>query len=96
MNLKKKFLKNQIDILTNKLSPLKNFIIPGGHILISYVHLARCVCRRSERYITELNEEVKVSFALIAYINRLSDYFFTLSRFFAVELGVEEIKWNGN
>jgi cob(I)alamin adenosyltransferase len=45
---------------------------------------------------TELNQEIKISPLLIAYINRLSDYLFTLSRSFANELNIEEIKWNGN
>ena len=91
-----KHIENKIDILTAELPPLKNFVIPGGHVLISYAHIARCVCRRAERCVTELDEEVSVSSTIIAYMNRLSDYFFTLSRTFALELDVEEIKWNGN
>ena len=91
-----KHIENKIDILAAELPLLKNFIIPGGHVLISYAHLARCVCRRAERCVTELDEEVSVSSTIIAYMNRLSDYFFTLSRTFALELDVEEIKWSGN
>jgi cob(I)alamin adenosyltransferase len=91
-----KHIENKIDILAAELPLLKNFVIPGGHVLISYAHLARCVCRRAERCVTELDEEVSVSSTIIAYMNRLSDYFFTLSRTFALELDVEEIKWNGN
>lgn len=91
-----KFIEHEIDSLTSKLEPLKNFVIPGGHILISYAHLARCVCRRAERYVTELDQEASISSTLIAYMNRLSDYFFTLSRTFAADLEVEEIKWSGN
>ena len=91
-----KHIENKIDILAAELPPLKNFVIPGGHVLISYAHIARCVCRRAERCVTELDEEVSVSSTIIAYMNRLSDYFFTLSRTFALELDVEEIKWNEN
>ena len=90
------FVENQIDSLTERLPQLRNFIIPGGHVLISYTHLARSVCRRAERYVTELDHATPVSATLIAYINRLSDYFFTLSRIFALDLEVEEVKWNGN
>lgn len=90
------FIEHQIDLLTNRLPPLKNFVIPGGHKLISYTHLARSVCRRAERYVTELDHQSPISATLIAYINRLSDYFFTLSRTFALDLQVEEEKWNGN
>ena len=90
------FIEHEIDQLTEKLPPLRNFIIPGGHVLISYTHLARSVCRRAERYVTELDHQAPVSATLIAYINRLSDYFFTLSRMFALDLEIEEVKWNGN
>ena len=91
-----KNLEDQIDLINSELPELKNFVIPGGHVLISYSHLARCVCRRAERYVTELDEEASISSTLIAYMNRLSDYFFTLSRTFAAELNVEEVKWSGN
>jgi len=90
------FIENEIDLLTAKLPPLRNFVIPGGHILISYAHIARSICRRAERHVTELDQNAPVSATIIAYINRLSDYFFTLSRTFAFELEVEEVKWSGN
>jgi cob(I)alamin adenosyltransferase len=86
-------LENSIDRITEKLPPLKNFVIPGGHPLISNTHLARCVCRRAERYITELKELTVVESEIMFYINRLSDYFFTLARKFSHDLGVKEIKW---
>ena len=50
----------------------------------------------AERYVTELDEEVSISSSIIAYMNRLSDYFFMLSRTFAFELDIKEIKWSGN
>jgi len=90
------FLENEIDKLTADLPPLRNFVIPGGHILISYAHIIRSICRRAERHVTELDQHAPISATIIAYVNRLSDYFFTLSRTFAYELEVEEIKWNGN
>ncbi len=86
-------LENSIDRITDELPPLKNFVLPGGHPLISNTHLARCVCRRAERYITELKEITTVEAEVIFYINRLSDYFFTLARKFSQDLGIEEIKW---
>ena len=86
-------LEKSIDRITNELPPLKNFVIPGGHPQVSNTHLARCVCRRAERYITELKEVTEVDSEIIFYINRLSDYFFTLARKFAQDLGVAEIKW---
>ncbi len=87
------FLENSIDRMTEKLPPLKNFVIPGGHLCIAKTHLARSVCRRAERLITELNDVSKTNPVIIFYINRLSDYLFTLSRKFALDFGIEEIKW---
>jgi len=86
-------IESEIDKINNELPELKNFIIPGGHVLISYTHLARCTCRRAERFITELKDREEVSSVVIAYINRLSDYLFILSRKFSKDFDVEEIKW---
>ena len=62
-----RFLEQEIDLLTERLLPLKNFVIPGGHMLVSYTHLARSVCRRTERYITELDHQESLSPCIIAY-----------------------------
>ena len=70
------FIEEEIDKLTEELPPLRNFVIPGGHVLISYVHIARSICRRAERHVTELDQKAPISATLIAYVNRLSDYFF--------------------
>ena len=86
-------IENEIDRISLHLPPLKNFILPGGHPLISYTHLARCVCRRAERHITELNANERVSPFVIAFVNRLSDYFFVLSRKLSLDLEVAETKW---
>jgi len=86
-------IESEIDKINNELPELKNFIIPGGHVLISYTHLARCTCRRAERFITELKGEEEVSSVIIAYINRLSDYLFILARKLSKDFEVEEIKW---
>ncbi len=88
-----KFLEDQIDLINQELPELKNFVIPGGHVVVSYTHLARCTCRRAERFITELNEVENIPDIIIAYINRLSDYLFILSRKISKDFEVEEIKW---
>ena len=75
-----KYLEDQIDLINNDLPELKNFVIPGGHMIVSYAHLARCTCRKAERFITELNEIEDVPQNVIAYINRLSDFLFILAR----------------
>ena len=86
-------IENEIDRISMDLPPLKNFVLPGGHTLVSYSHLARCVCRRAERHITELNANERVSPYVIAFVNRLSDYFFVLSRKFSIDLDLNENKW---
>ena len=88
-----KYLEDQIDLINDELPELKNFVIPGGHVIVSYAHLARCTCRRAERFVTELNEIENVPHIIIAYINRLSDFLFILSRKLARDYEVEEIKW---
>lgn len=86
-------LENQIDLMEEKLPALKHFILPGGHVTVSYCHLARCVCRRAERQVVALAQNEPVEEILIVYLNRLSDYFFTLGRALSQELNAEEVKW---
>lgn len=86
-------LELAIDALEEQLSPLKNFILPGGHTWVSHCHLARCVCRRAERRVTGLAELEPVPEMAVQYLNRLSDYLFTLARFIGKETQTEEIPW---
>ncbi len=88
-------LEKEIDNIEQELPPLKNFILPGGHPVISYCHINRTVCRRAERKTVQLNENERVNPAIITYLNRLSDFFFVLARKMAKDLGVEEVKWRG-
>ncbi len=87
------FLESEMDKMTAGLPELKNFILPGGHTIVSFCHLARVVCRRAERITVHLAEISYVDDRGIRYLNRLSDYLFTLSRKVASDLGVEEYKW---
>jgi len=89
-------LESEIDKMDEFLSPLTNFILPGGNIIVSYCHLARVVCRRVERIIVSLSEIEAIDAHILAFINRLSDYLFTLARFQAKRLKVEEIVWKVN
>ncbi len=75
-------LEAEIDELNAELSPLRSFVLPGGHPAAAYLHLSRTVCRRAERLIVELASHPgeHVSEGAIAYINRLSDFFFVASR----------------
>ena len=75
-------LETEIDDLNSELSPLRSFVLPGGHPAAAHLHLSRTVCRRAERLIVELasHQGEHVSEGAIAYINRLSDFFFVASR----------------
>jgi len=86
-------LEKEIDQITSELSPLKFFILPGGHRTVSELHLARTVCRRAERRVITLHAEQPVDAMILIYLNRLSDYLFVLSRWKAKQLGIEEVKW---
>ncbi len=88
------FLEKEMDVMDEQLEPLTAFILPGGHIAVSYCHVARCVCRRAERAVVRLvGEEDEINALIIPYLNRLSDYFFMLSRSLSKHFGAEEIKW---
>lgn len=86
-------LEKEIDRLDKVLPPLNAFIIPGGHAILSSCHIARTVCRRTERIVLSLVEISEVSEVILIYLNRLSDYLFVLARALAVELKVDEIIW---
>jgi cob(I)alamin adenosyltransferase len=86
-------LEKEIDMMTDMLPTLQSFVLPGGHTIVSYCHLARTVCRRAERWVTNLAENDVVDPLVIQYLNRLSDYFFTLSRKLSQDLGANEVEW---
>ena len=87
-------LEQEIDELNGELSALRSFVLPGGHPAAAHLHVARTVCRRAERLIVELrsHDGEPVSAGAIAYINRLSDFFFVASRF-ANAQGAGDVLW---
>ncbi len=86
-------IEKNIDEMEKELPVLKNFILPGGDLAVSQCHLARCVCRRSERLIVLLSEEEDVDDVIIRYLNRLSDFLFVLARKISYDKGINEINW---
>lgn len=86
-------LENAIDEMNESLPQMKNFIIPGGHQLVSSTHIARTVCRRAERLIIKLTDTEEIEEIIIRYLNRLSDYLFVLARKQGSDLSIEEIPW---
>ncbi|CAM4026832.1 ATP:cob(I)alamin adenosyltransferase [Flavobacterium branchiophilum NBRC 15030 = ATCC 35035] len=87
------FLEQEMDQMDALLPPMTHFILPGGHVIVSYCHIARCVCRRAERLAVHLSHFEGVSALAIAYLNRLSDYLFVLARKLSFDLQAEEVKW---
>jgi len=88
-------LEKQIDEMTENLEPLKNFILPGGSESAAIAHVARTVCRRAERYLVSLNNEVEVRKTLFIYLNRLSDLFFVIARFMNKINNKSDVNWKG-
>ncbi|MFT6879310.1 MAG: cob(I)alamin adenosyltransferase [Algoriphagus sp.] len=86
-------LELAIDEMNDSLPPLKHFVLPGGHQHVSFAHVARTVSRRAERCAIRLHDEEGLSFLIIKYLNRLSDYLFVLSRMMVKEMKAEEVKW---
>lgn len=86
-------IENEIDKLDQELPPMRNFVLPGGHVAISTIHIARCICRRAERKCITLQRELEISGIIIAFLNRLSDYLFVLARKKTLDLKVKETPW---
>ncbi len=89
-------LENEIDKMNETLPDLKSFILPGGHPIASYCHIARTICRRAERLtikLIEMEPETIQGETVVKYLNRLSDYLFILARKMAYEFGTGETYW---
>ncbi|MDE6347503.1 MAG: cob(I)yrinic acid a,c-diamide adenosyltransferase [Bacteroides sp.] len=89
-------LEREIDRLDVLLPPLSAFVLPGGSRGAAVCHVCRTVCRRAERRILALAEQAEISSELLAYVNRLSDYLFILSRKMNQDEKKGEIFWNNN
>ncbi len=76
-----KSYEQEIDKMTAKLPQLSNFILPGGGVVGAHLQHARTIARRAERIIIKLHRKEKIDYRVIQYVNRLSDLFFTLSRY---------------
>ena len=87
-------LEKVIDELGKELPPLENFILPGGSIGAAHLHVARCVCRRAERYVVGLSHTESVGENVLGYLNRLSDLLFVMARLQNVRSGVDDVCWD--
>lgn len=89
-----KQLEHMIDLIQKELPVLHHFVLPGGTLLNSYLHLARTVCRRAERLIVSLMKSTEINQNALIYVNRLSDLFFMMARYAQHCLEKPEIKWD--
>lgn len=87
------FIESEIDSMEINLEPLKNFILPSGSKSISLCHVCRTISRRAERRVISLEKSEAIKPIIKKYLNRLSDYFFVLSRSEAKFLGIQESIW---
>jgi len=90
-----KRLEGQIDAAEAGLSPLRNFILPGGSEFAARLHVARTVCRRAERLLVATAREREVHPLIVTYINRLSDWLFVQARRANHVQGVPDVPWVG-
>ena len=86
-------LETQIESITNELPPLKEFILPGGSELVSRIHIARTSCRNTERAMISMFNNEGIDELHGKYINRLSDYLFSLARLVKYNEGVKDEHW---
>jgi len=87
-------LERQIDLMTDELPPLKAFILPGGCRAAAQANVCRAVCRRAERRVIALTAETRVDDMVVRFLNRLSDYLFTLGRYLNWQSSTPEVEWN--
>ena len=87
------FLEKCIDHIDESIPPIRNFILPFGTDLCARLHLARTVSRRAERRIVQLSASEGVDPALLVYVNRLSDFLFTLARYANKAQDVPDSLW---
>ena len=89
-------LEKAIDELDAKLEPLASFILPGGTVPASQIHIARTVCRRAERAVVKLAREERIGEEPVVFLNRLSDLLFVMARSANHLAGVHETRWSGS
>jgi cob(I)alamin adenosyltransferase len=87
------YLEKAIDEMEESLPALKTFILPGGSLCGAQLHLARTICRRAERLAVECTRSEDITPEVLKYLNRLSDFLFTLARYENKVGGAEERPW---
>jgi cob(I)alamin adenosyltransferase len=86
-------LENDIDTFESELSELTNFILPGGTLMSSILHLSRTITRRAETHVIALSQKEEINKIAIVYLNRLSDLLFVLARVLNKRKNIDDIVW---
>lgn len=86
-------MEDSIDSWTAEIPSQSSFILPGGTVSAAQCHVCRTVCRRAERRIISLSHQVLLSPDILSFMNRLSDYFFVLSRYLNIKANECEKRW---
>lgn len=87
------WLEERIDAMQEALKPIDKFTIPGGNVVVSMCHVCRTVCRRAERAALRADARYGVDSTVLAWLNRLSDYFYLLGRTLTAHYAVDEVLW---
>ena len=87
-------LEQGIDLLDSEVPAMKGFVLPGGNRTAALAHVCRTVCRRAERWIYRLKEDVLIDGSVLVFINRLSDLLFVIARHECVRKNINEIFWD--
>ncbi len=90
------WLEAKIDLMNKSLTPLHQLIIPGGDTSVSQANICRAVCRRAERLLVTVQSVFEMDNILLIYFNRLSDFFYILSRFLVFKNNINESVWNSH
>ena len=86
-------LEKSIDLFELELSPLTNFILPGGNLAAAQTHQVRTIVRRAETLVVKLSDKDEINSNCIKYLNRLSDLMFVLGRLINKRKGIDDILW---
>jgi cob(I)alamin adenosyltransferase len=90
------YLECKIDKFESELSPIKFFILPGGSVESSLIHISRSMTRRAETAVTALSKSQTINPAILIYLNRLSDVLFVAARLVNKRVGIEDVPWQSN
>ena len=90
------YLESEIDKFEKEVVPITFFILPGGSIESSILHVSRSIARRTETAVTALSKSQTINPAILIYLNRLSDLLFVAARLVNKRIGVEDVAWKSS